>query len=68
MTDRSKTETDRDWALRDSETDTTWRVSDGVAIEGPLAGLRLTRVAAHPAFWFGWQGFFPLSAVWHDEP
>jgi len=40
----------------------------GVAIDGPLAGSRLARVAAHSAFWFGWQGFFPRSAVWHAEP
>ena len=60
--------TDGDRALRDNETATTWRLTDGVAIEGPLTGHRLTRVAAHSAFWFGWQGFFPRSAVWHPEP
>lgn len=51
-------------ALEDSETHTRWRVSDGEAIAGPLVGQRLTRVVAHPAFWFGWYGFFPDSAVW----
>lgn len=60
--------TDGDRALRDNETATTWRLADGVAIDGPLAGSRLARVAAHSAFWFGWQGFFPRSAVWHAEP
>jgi hypothetical protein len=25
-------------------------------------------VAAHSAFWFGWQGFFPHSEVWEAEP
>ncbi len=59
--------TDGDRALRDNETATTWRLADGVAIDGPLEGRRLTRVAAHSAFWFGWQGFFPRSAVWHAE-
>ena len=54
-------------ALRDNETATTWRLADGVALNGPLAGRRLTRVAAHSAFWFAWQGFFPRSAVWHAE-
>ena len=53
--------------LRDNETATTWRLADGVATDGPLEGRRLTRVAAHSAFWFGWQGFFPRSAVWHAE-
>ena len=59
---------DGDRALRDNETATTWRLADGVAIDGPLAGHRLTRVAAHSAFWFGWQGFFPRSEVWRAEP
>ena len=59
--------TDGDRALRDNETGTTWRLADGVAIDGPLAGQRLSRVEAHSAFWFGWQGFFPRSAVWHAE-
>lgn len=55
-------------ALRDAETGTTWRLSDGVATHGPLQRQRLIRVAAHSAFWFGWQGFFPDSEVWQAEP
>lgn len=51
-------------ALEDAETHSRWRVSDGEAIDGPLQGQRLTRVVAHPAFWFGWYGFFPDSAIW----
>lgn len=51
-------------ALQDAETGSRWRLADGQAVEGPLQGERLTRVAAHPAFWFGWHGFFPDSAVW----
>jgi hypothetical protein len=51
-------------ALEDHETHSRWRVADGKAIDGPLSGERLERVVAHPAFWFGWYGFFPDSAVW----
>ena len=51
-------------ALEDAETHSRWRVSDGEAIDGPLRGQRLTRVAAHSAFWFGWYGFFPDSTIW----
>lgn len=50
--------------LEDAETHSRWRVSDGVAVEGPLKGERLTRVAVYPAFWFGWQAFFPRTEVW----
>ena len=51
-------------ALRDVETGTVWRLSDGVAVEGPSTGAQLTRVVAHPAFWFGWRGYFPQSEIW----
>jgi hypothetical protein len=51
-------------ALVDAETRSRWRVSDGKAIDGPLQGEQLTRVTAHSAFWFGWYGFFPDSAIW----
>lgn len=50
--------------LEDTETHSRWRISDGVAVEGPLKGEHLVRAAAYPAFWFGWQEFFPRSAVW----
>ena len=50
--------------LRDVGTGTVWRLSDGLAVEGPLTGRHLTRVVAHPAFWFGWRGYFPHSKIW----
>jgi hypothetical protein len=50
--------------LEDVETRSRWRIADGLAVEGPLTGERLTRAIALPAFWFGWQGFFPRSTVW----
>lgn len=52
--------------VEDIETHTRWRTSDGVAVDGPLKGERLVRVTAHPAFWFGWQGFFPQSSIWRQ--
>lgn len=54
----------RSAALRDVETGTVWRLSDGIAVEGPSTGAQLTRVVAHPAFWFGWRGYFPHSEIW----
>ena len=51
-------------ALRDVETGTVWRLSDGLAVKGPLKGRQLIRVVAHPAFWFGWRGYFPHSKIW----
>lgn len=53
--------------LRDVETNSTWDVASGKAIEGPLTGAQLTRATAYPAFWFGWRGYFPASAVWEPN-
>jgi hypothetical protein len=50
--------------LEDVETHSRWRISDGVAVDGPRKGERLARVITYPAFWFGWQGFFPRSDIW----
>lgn len=54
-------------ALEDAETHSRWQASDGQAIDGPLKGAKLTRVAAHAAFWFGWYGFFPESTIWRPS-
>ena len=53
--------------MRDHETQTEWDVASGYGLQGPLKGERLTRLAAHPAFWFGWRGYFPDSATWTPE-
>jgi hypothetical protein len=50
--------------LEDTDTHSRWWISDGVAVNGPLKGDRLTRVTTYPAFWFGWYGFFPRTEVW----
>ncbi|MBI3049979.1 MAG: DUF3179 domain-containing protein [Acidobacteria bacterium] len=50
--------------LRDVETGSTWEIASGTATAGPMAGARLTRATAYPAFWFGWRGYFPATRVW----
>lgn len=60
----SFTTTDSPTELEDAETHSRWRISDGVAIAGPLQGERLVRATAYPSFWFGWYGFFPQTDVW----
>ncbi len=49
--------------LRDRETGTLWSV-EGVALEGPLLGQRLTQVPAHNSFWFAWVTFWQSTDVW----
>jgi len=36
----------------------------GKATSGSMAGEQLNRATAFPAFWFGWRGYFPSTAVW----
>jgi hypothetical protein len=48
----------------DRETGTSWSLALGDAREGPLNGSKLVRAPAYPAFWFGWQGYFPATEVW----
>lgn len=49
---------------RDPQTGSTWDIATGKATSGPLAGARLNRATAFPAFWFGWRGYFPNSELW----
>jgi hypothetical protein len=50
--------------VEDEDTGSRWSLADGRAVAGALKGARLDRVAAHPAFWFGWLGYFPGTALW----
>ena len=49
--------------LRDRETGSLWNV-EGVAVEGPKRGQRLTQVPAYNAFWFAWVTFWQDTDVW----
>ena len=53
--------------VRDVEAGTLWDIREGLGTEGPLAGQRLRRVAAHSAFWYGWRGYYPATDVWMPE-
>ncbi len=56
-----------DGRLRDLETGTLWDLSEGKAIDGPLAGEVLNRVKSTTSFWFGWKDFHPDTLVYGDE-
>jgi hypothetical protein len=53
-----------DQMIVDNETNTSWDVQTGRALEGPLAGSTLSRVKSTSSFWFGWKDFFPETAVY----
>jgi hypothetical protein len=52
----------------DAETGSRWSLAQGEAVDGPLKGSKLVRAPAYPAFWFGWQGYFPRTEVWKRSP
>ena len=54
------------FSMIDQETESLWRVT-GLAVEGPLAGKRLTQVPAHNSFWFAWVTFWQNTEVWTQE-
>ena len=56
-----------DGALTDAETNSTWDVFTGAAIDGPLAGEQLTRLKSTAVFWFGWKDFYPETRVYSVE-
>lgn len=56
-----------DGGVVDRETGSTWRV-DGLAVAGPLEGLRLTPIAeAYVAYWFAWASFHPDTFLRGEE-
>ncbi|MGH9204705.1 MAG: DUF3179 domain-containing (seleno)protein, partial [Vicinamibacterales bacterium] len=48
----------------DADTNSRWSLAAAEAISGPLQGSKLRRAPAYPAFWFGWQGYFPRTEIW----
>ena len=53
--------------LTDDLTGSTWDGITGTAIDGPLAGITLTRVKSTTIFWFGWSDWFPNTKIYHIE-
>ncbi len=51
------------FSLVDEQTGSVWDIH-GRAIEGPMAGARLTQVPAHNSFWFAWVTFWQDTDMW----
>jgi len=51
------------FAIVDEETGSTWNVL-GQAVDGPLAGERLTPIVHGDHFWFAWAAFKPDTIVY----
>ena len=45
--------------MTDAETSSVWSKLNGVAIDGPLKGKRLTPYPSFDVFWFAWTDFYP---------
>ncbi len=57
----------QDGQIVDRETGSAWNVL-GQAIDGPLAGKRLTPIVHGDHFWFAWAAFKPDTIVYQVEP
>lgn len=64
---RRLTLTAREEGFVDVETGSRWNVL-GQALDGPLAGARLTPVVHGNHFWFAWAAFKPETRIWAPEP
>ena len=53
--------------VRDIETGTLWNGLSGEALEGKLKGQKLEPLVGTQAFWFGWRGFYPRTAIWNPS-
>ncbi len=51
--------------IMDNETDSVWNIL-GQAIEGPLTGKELTRIAHGDHFWFAWAVFKPDTIIYQS--
>ena len=54
---------ERDGAIVDSQTGSTWSLL-GQATAGKLAGATLTPLHHLDAFWFAWAAFVPFTEIW----
>ena len=50
----------------DAETGSTWNIL-GEAVEGPLAGQRLTKIVHGNHFWFAWGAFKPDTLIYQGK-
>lgn len=51
--------------VKDIETGSLWNGLSGEAVEGKLKGKKLEALVGTQAFWFGWRGFYPRTAIWN---
>ncbi len=49
--------------IYDTQTHSEWNV-EGVAISGPYAGTKLTRIVGVTCFWFAWATFYPDTGLY----
>jgi len=51
----------------DEETGTRWLGLTGKAVDGPLAGERLTAIPVTRVFWFGWADYYPDTLLYGEK-
>ena len=54
--------------LKDVETGSVWSPATGQAVEGALAGTRLSAIPSITLFWFAWADYNPNTRIYEAEP
>ena len=49
--------------MYDTETGSQWQATNGICVEGELAGMQLDSVAGGLSFWFAWTNFHPSTRL-----
>ena len=50
--------------MKDKKTGSRWQRLTGMAVDGPMKGVRLNQLSTTLAFWFGWKDYFPKSEIY----
>ena len=50
--------------LIDLESNSSWDIESGVALAGPMQGMRLSRLTAPLVFWFAWSDIYPDTEIY----
>lgn len=58
----------QDGHVRDDQTGSTWDLSRGLALDGPLRGTALRQIPALTCYDWAWVQFYPQATIFRERP